>query len=130
MTSGKQNVTVKRMPSSSDPRTRLLFLEEVEDFLAQRRPRLVLDCSSLQCLDEAAIHLMLHCLEEALKRNGDVKVAALMPAAETAFEAAGLGRLFNVYATAPEAAAAFHQVPVVSAPPAAAVTPLPAAQAA
>ncbi len=130
MTTGKQNVTVKRLPSSSDHRTRLLFLEEVEDFLGQRRPCLVLDCSSLQCLDEAAIHLMLHCLEEALKRNGDVKIAGLMPAAETAFEEAGLGRLFSVYETAAEAAAAFHQVTVVSAPPAAAVTPLPAAEAA
>lgn len=130
MTTGKQNVTIKTMPSSSDVRTRQLFLEEVEAFLAQRRPRLVLDCSSLQCLDEAAIHLMLHCLEEALKRNGDVKVAALAPDAETAFAASGLNRLFSVYTSAAEAAASFHQVSTLSAPSAAAVSPLPAAQAA
>ena len=130
MTTGKQNVTVKPMPSSSDLRTQRHFLREVENFLGQRRPRLVLDCSSLPSLDEASIHLMLHCLEEALKRNGDVRVAALAPAAEAAFAAAGLDRLFTVYATAAEAAASFHQVPARSPSPGAAVTPLPATQAA
>jgi anti-sigma B factor antagonist len=126
MTIGKRNVAVKQMPSCPDLHQKLLFLEGVKASLAHRRPCLVLDCSSLQELDQATMHLMLHCLEEALKRNGDVKVAALPAAGEAAFTAARLGRLFNVYATAAEAAASFHQAPVLSAP--AMTAPLPAAQ--
>lgn len=125
MTTGKRNVTVKEMPSCSDLHDH--FLEGVKTSLAHRRPCLVLDCSSLQELDQASMHLMLQCLEEALKRNGDVKLAALPTAAEAAFTAAGLGRLFTIYATAAEAAASFHQAPVLSAP-AAATAALPAAQ--
>ncbi|HZZ37976.1 MAG TPA: STAS domain-containing protein [Acidobacteriaceae bacterium] len=116
MTTRKRNVTVKQIPSGSDLRRKETFLKEVEASLAHRRPCLVLDCSTLQELDQATIHLMLHCLEEALKRNGDVKLAALPAAAEAAFTAAGLGRLFELYATAAEAAASFHQAPVMSEP--------------
>src|SRR5579875_1222171 len=99
MHTGLRPISVKHLPAGSDLRRKLLFMEEVESCLTQRRPCLVLDCSSLDALDESAVHLMFHCLEEALKRNGDVKLAALPEDAQGAFRAAGLARLFEVYAT-------------------------------
>lgn len=90
MNIGKRPITVRHLPPGSDLRRKLLFVEEMESCLAQRRPCLVLDCSSLTTMDEAAVHLMLHCLEEALKRNGDVKLAALPACVEPAFREAGL----------------------------------------
>jgi anti-anti-sigma regulatory factor len=128
MTTGKRPITVKQLPTSPDLQQKYLFLEEVEASMARRRPCLVLDCSRLQELDEAAIHIMLHCLEEALKRNGDVRVAALPSTAEPAFAGAGLERLFDVYATTAEAVASFHRAPAKRTLPATAVAPLPAAQ--
>jgi anti-anti-sigma factor len=118
------------LSSTLDLEQKMVFLEEVEASMGQRRPRLVLDCSSLQELDDATMHLMLHCLEEALKRNGDVKLAALPPQTQGAFAAAGLERLFDVYDTAGEAVASFHQARAMSAPRVAALDPLQAAEAA
>lgn len=130
MTTGKRNVTVKQLPSSSDLEATLIFLQEVEIFMAQRRPNLVLDCSTQEDLDDATLHLMLHCLEEALKRNGDVRVAALSPRAEAAFTAARLGRLFDSYETPAEAVASFHEVAAMNGSRGAATGPLEAAEAA
>ena len=129
MTIGKRSVVVKQLPSSSDPHRQRQFLEEVQACMPQRRPCLVLDCSLLQELDAGAIHLMLHCLEEALKRNGDVRLAAIPPSANSAFAAARLERLFDLYPTAAEAAASFHQGPIASEPCAAAVAALQTAPA-
>lgn len=127
MTTGKRNVAVKQIPG--DPQKRHLFLDEVRGSMPQRRPCLVLDCSQLRKLDAGTMHLMLHCLEEALRRNGDVRLAALRPEAVPVFEAAGLGRLFDLYATAAEAVASFHQGIMASEPGAAAVAALEAAPA-
>ena len=35
---------------------------------------MVLDCSNVRQLDRAGIQVLLRCLEEAMKRNGDVKL--------------------------------------------------------
>lgn len=129
MTSAKRSVLVKQLPSSSDLQCRLEFLREVEAALPQRRPCLVLDCSLLRDLDEPALHMMLHCLEAALKLNGDVKLAALPPSVENAFEIAGLERLFSAYDTVAKAVASFHRVPVMSEPSPAAVASLQVAPA-
>lgn len=129
MTTGKRSVVVKILPASSDLRQQRLFLEEVKASLEHRRPRLVLDCSLLRELNAAAMQLMLHCLEEALKRNGDVRLASIPIASEPAFAAARLGRLFNVYRTAAEAVASFHQGPMASEPSTVAVAALEAAPA-
>ncbi|MGA8529192.1 MAG: STAS domain-containing protein [Acidobacteriaceae bacterium] len=115
MTIGKRSVLVKQLPCSSDLDQRLLFLAEVEDSMPQRRPCLVLDCSLLRELDEGALHMMLHCLEATLKRNGDVKLAALPPAVGDVFATARLERLFDVYETTAEAVASFHKAPDMSA---------------
>jgi anti-anti-sigma factor len=119
MTTGKRNVVVKQLPSSLDGRQQQLFLEDVESSMALRRPSLVLDCSRLQELDADATHLILHCLEAALKRNGDVKLAALPARAQGVFAAAGLERLFDLYDTAAEAVASFSQARSRNAPRAA-----------
>lgn len=112
---GTRPITVRQLPSGTDLRQKLLFIEGMESCMAQRRPCLVLDCSSLRSLDEAAVHMMLHCLEEALKRNGDVKLAAVPAPVQTALCAAGLTRLFDVYDTVDAAVDSFHAVPLAAA---------------
>ncbi|HEY1806924.1 MAG TPA: STAS domain-containing protein [Acidobacteriaceae bacterium] len=116
MTTGKRTVIVKQLPSSPDLEQNLIFFQEVQGTIAERRPCLVLDCSLLRELDEATIHLMLHCLEEVLKRNGDLKLSGLPPHTEAAFAAARLERLFDVYDTAGDAVASFNHTPMSSAP--------------
>lgn len=129
MKMGKRPVTAQQLPSGSDPRQIRLFLASVEGCISQRRPRLVLDCSALRGLDESTISVLLHCLEEALKRNGDVKLAALPAELEPAFQAAGLERLFERYDSVAEAGASFHAVPGKTGPGLLAPAPEPAVQA-
>jgi len=92
-----------------------MFLREIEKCVERDRPRIVLDCSNLHQLDKSAARLLLRCLEETMKRNGDVKLAALPMGAETILERTGLGRIFEAYSTVAEAESSFHGFPKVTA---------------
>ncbi len=73
------------------------------------RPCVVLDCSRIREMDKSAIHMLLCCLEEAMKRDGDVKLAAVSPLARRALEATRVDRLFEIYETEAEAVSSFFQ---------------------
>ncbi len=73
------------------------------------RPGIVLDCSSLSRLDADILDLLLCCLEEALKYNGDVRLAALHPDVKALLDSIGAGNLFQVFATVNEAAESFRR---------------------
>lgn len=80
------------------------------------RPHLVLDCSRLHQMSREVLHLLFSCLEEALKRNGDVRLAALRPEMKVALQLAGARRLFETYATTAEAVRSYDHVSVHAAP--------------
>jgi anti-anti-sigma regulatory factor len=63
-------------------------------------------------MDRSVAHLLLCCLEEAIKRNGDVKLAGIPAGARTIFELSGLDRLFEVYDTNAEAVKSFRRLAV------------------
>ena len=75
------------------------------------RPFVVLDCSIVGQLDKSGVHLLLCCLEEAMKRNGDVKLAGLHSSAETALHTFGAYRLFDIHDTTASAMSSFHRLP-------------------
>lgn len=105
----KRAVTVKKFPAELTAHTERFFLREAEICLDGRRPALVLDCAGMRCVDRHGIWLMLRCLEEAMKRNGDVRLAEVAAEPRAVLEAAGLGRLFRIYKTSDEAIASFQQ---------------------
>jgi anti-anti-sigma regulatory factor len=70
---------------------------------------MVLDCSRVREMDRFAIHMLLCCLEEAMKRDGDVKLAAVSPAARTTLERTRVDRLFEIYDTETEAVNSFFR---------------------
>ena len=72
-------VSVKQLPEKLSIKQGELLFREVESCLERDRPRVVLDCSKVRQLDSAGIHVLLACLEEAMKRNGDVKLAPSAP---------------------------------------------------
>ena len=55
--------------------------------------------------------MMLHCLEEAMKRDGDLKLAALSPESEVILELMRVARVFEAFATADEAVRSFNTIP-------------------
>ena len=112
MTIRKRIVAVNQLPEISNRKQGRIFLGEIRNWMSVDRPRMVLDCSLVRQLDRSIIYLLLCCLEEAMKRNGDVKLAALPPGARIVLEDTGTNRLFDIYDTTAEAVNSFHQLPV------------------
>ena len=105
-------VAVKQLPEKLDAKQGRLFFSELESCMNVDRPCLVLDCSRVRLLDSAAVHLLLCCLEEAMKRNGDVKLAGIPAGATEVLELSGIARLFEVYDSNAEAVSSFRRLPV------------------
>src|ERR1039458_5563421 len=94
---------VKEFPGVLDaPRARL-FLGEVQRYLYDDRPNIVLDCSKIGQMDRQSIQLLLCCLEEAIKRNGDVKLAGIPAGARATLKLTGVDRVFEIFDTNAEA---------------------------
>jgi anti-anti-sigma regulatory factor len=105
-------VTVKQLPERLNVKQGRLFFREIKSFMEVDRPCIVLDCSNLRQVDKSAAHLLICCLEAALKRNGDVKLAELPLGAEATLERDGIYRLFDIYETTADAVNSFHQPPI------------------
>src|SRR5258708_28125636 len=90
------------------------FLDELQPLLESDRPRVVLDCSQVQHMDSAGVEMLLHCMQEAMKRDGDLKLAAISPEAAVILELMRGDRLFEIFNTPHEAVQSFHGIPPVS----------------
>jgi len=94
-----KSITVHQIPSDVTAAGERQFLQSLQPFVAAERPRLVLDCSDVRHMDDATTHLLLCCLEAAMKSNGDVKLASLTVANEAALRKVQAHRLFEMYPT-------------------------------
>lgn len=83
------------------------FLKEVEPFLYSDRPQVVFDMSQVRHIDAAGVDVLLRCMREAMKRDGDVKLASLSPQAAVVLELTRTGRLFEIYETSTQAVKSF-----------------------
>jgi anti-anti-sigma regulatory factor len=108
MTTRIFSVIVKQLPAGDRKKTRT-FLVELRSSFDVDRPRLVINCSNLHAADKRSIHLLLCCLEEAMKRKGDVKLAAVPHTTRALLESAGVGRLFEMFETEIDAVRSFQR---------------------
>jgi anti-sigma B factor antagonist len=109
-------VVVMQLPEQLNQDSVQNFLREVEPLLEPHRPRIVLDCSLIRSIDGAGVEMLLHCLEEAMKRDGDLKLCAVSPELEVILELMRVDRVFEVFATSEEAARSFSAIPVDAIP--------------
>lgn len=114
LTSGP--VVVMQLPEQLNLDGVRTFLPELEPLLGCHRPRIVLDCSQVRYIDSAGVEMLLHCLEEAMKRDGDLKLAALSPESEVILELMRVARVFEAFATSDEAVRSFNAVPAEAVP--------------
>ena len=114
LTSGP--VVIMQMPEQMNLEGARTFLQELEPLLECHRPRLVLDCSQVRYIDSAGVEMMLHCLEEAMKRDGDLKLAALSPESEVVLELMRVARVFEAFTTSDAAVRSFNAIPAEAAP--------------
>lgn len=102
-------VTIEQLPEITSYDQGQRFLGRIQDRMSDRRPGLVLDCSGLSQMDEPVLHLLLSCLEEAMKRNGDARLVAVSPSAQAMLKLIGADRLFQIFASNADAVNSFHQ---------------------
>ena len=110
--SSPRNVTVKALPEDVTLRRAHQFFNEVQPLLRGDRPCLVFDFSDVRRLDSAGVEMLLRCMEEAMKRNGDLKLAAVSPSVAVILELTRVDRLFEIFENSADAVESFYRFPV------------------
>jgi anti-sigma B factor antagonist len=100
-------VVVKRMPEKVNARSARDFWQDVQPFLSVDRPQLVFDLSPVMQLDAAGVEMLLRCMSEAHRRDGDLKLAAPSEQAAVVLELTRTERLFEIYETSMDAVRSF-----------------------
>jgi len=95
------------MPEKVNQQEARKFFADVQPFLTSDRPQLVFDLSLVKQLDAAGIEMLLQCVAEVMKRDGDLKLASLSRQASMVLELTRTDRLFEVYENSTEAARSF-----------------------
>jgi anti-anti-sigma regulatory factor len=116
MTIRKRDVAVMQLQEVGTAKQGQAFLRDMERCIDAERPFVVLDCSNLHQLDKSGVQLLLCCLEEAMKRNGDLKLAGLPAAVESALESFGALGLFEIHDTTASAVSSFYKLPTAASP--------------
>jgi len=102
-------VVVKRMPERVRNREARTFLQEVEPLLKADRPQVVFDCSQVEQIDASGVELLLQCLRLVMRRDGDLKLAAVSPQMALLLEMTRTDRLFEMYDSSSDAALSFSR---------------------
>ena len=105
-------VVVKRMPERLNLKHARALLRELRPILTSDRPQLVFDMSPVRHLDAAGVDMLLHCMTECMKRDGDLKLAALSDQSAIILELTRTDRLFEIYHSSTDAMRSFsHFLP-------------------
>lgn len=97
MKNSLRSVSLHTLPPAMTASEQRSFLADLQRHVQIERPRMVLDCSSIEVMDDSTMHLLLCCLEEAMKSNGDLKLSTLSKSGMEALQANGISRLFEIY---------------------------------
>ena len=100
-------VVVKRIPERMNQTEARKFLRDIEPLINSDRPQLVFDLSLVRQLDVAGIEVLLQCMSQVMKRDGDLKLASLSDHAAVILELTRTDRLFEIYETSTDAARSF-----------------------
>lgn len=107
-----RTVIVQQLPETFTREQAHQFLSEVEPSMNVDRPRIVFDFSGVRQLGSVGVEVLLRCMEEVIKRNGDLKLAAVSAGPRAILEFTGIDGLFEIYEDASEAVQSFHRIPV------------------
>jgi anti-anti-sigma factor len=111
MTTGR-TVSVQQLPEHFTREQAHAFLDEIEGLINVDRPRMVFDFSAVRQLGSVGVELLLQCMEEIMKRNGDLKLAAVQAGPKAVLEFTGIDGLFEIYDEVTEAVQSFDRLPV------------------
>lgn len=102
-------VVVKHMPERVNMKQARTFMRDIQPLITADRPQIVFDLSAVTQLDAAGVDMLLQCMSEVMKRDGDLKLAAVSPQAAIILEMTRTDRLFEIYETAADAVRSFSR---------------------
>ena len=103
-----KKIVVKEIPHQFTAGQAWSFFEEVKPALKKQRPNVVFDFSRVIAVDRSGILVLVKCFEEALKQNGDVKLASVPEELVNTLQQTGLDEICDIYETGQEAADSFY----------------------
>jgi anti-anti-sigma factor len=112
----RRPVVVMELPEQIGANEAAEIFQDVSSLLEFQRPRIVFDLSQVRSVDNDGVQMLLHCLDEAMKRDGDLKLAAISPQSQMILELMRADGIFEIFETAGEAVRSFN-VPAVAAMP-------------
>ncbi len=65
-------VLIQRLPARFNAGQVRAIMQELQPFLKADRPRVVFDLSQVEEMDAASVDMLLQCMSDASKRDGDV----------------------------------------------------------
>ncbi len=102
-------VVIKRMPEGLNLRQARTFWQEIQPIVTSDRPQIVFDMSLVKHVDAAGVDMLLKCMAEVMKRDGDLKLAAVSAEAAIILEMTRTDRFFEIYATSSDAVRSFSR---------------------
>jgi anti-sigma B factor antagonist len=105
-------VVVQQLPDKLTVGYTHQFVRKIEPHLKSERPYLVFDFSHVRQFDSSGVQMLLHCMEEVMKRNGDLKLASLPPGPAVMLELTRVDRLFETFEDVQDAVESFYRLPM------------------
>jgi len=102
-------VVVKRIPERLNLKQARAFCREMQPILNSDRPQIVFDCSQVKQVDAAGVEMLLQCLAQVIRHDGDLKLASLSPQMAVILELTRTDRLFEMYDTSSDAVLSFSR---------------------
>jgi anti-sigma B factor antagonist len=93
----KRTIVVVGLPERLTLVHNRAFLLEIHTLLRSDRPRIVFDCSQVQEIDSAGTEMLLHCVEQVIRQDGDLKLAAVPAEVMVVLELTCIDRLFEIF---------------------------------
>ena len=104
----EERVVITRLPERLRQSQANAFCQEIQPLLRGSRPYLVFDFADVAEIDAAGVEVLLNCIGEAMKSNGDIKFACVSPSVGTVLELMGVDHLFEIFETTGQAVESFH----------------------
>jgi anti-anti-sigma factor len=102
-----QGVVIKSLPERLDAADLAVFSQLMFPVLNSDSPHLVLDLSGVKYLGSAGIEFLLECLSTVVRRDGDMKLAALSPESAALLALTRVERFFEIFRTVEDAVQSF-----------------------
>jgi anti-anti-sigma factor len=98
-----RSTIVVKLPEDLTRKAVRVAMRQLRPGLRLDHPHIVVDLSNVRRMDSAAIDMLLHCVVEVARRDGELKLAGLSAEAATVLELTRMDRIFEIFPSVPDA---------------------------